>query len=382
MGGASEAVSDAFSVATNPAALAHQKERVAAIEARQTTQQLDFLTGGTVGSFTSSSHDETSRGLSSAVLAVPGRSFNWALYFDEPLNVSWDTRSIAPMSNIAIGVGLRGNELVPIETCFNPTGPSDCEVMAHYSAPVVQPMKADVRLRRYGAALARSWGRVALGGSAQYAQLDEDTTAFGGIGQHASGGQFTWNAGTQIDLTSALRFGASYRGGADFDAERRELSPGGVISLDSNVAIPSSWAAGLAAEITPNLTIAVDAVRVNYSEITDANFLNRLDLPEGALRFDMPDVTELRAGAEYRLQTRVPVALRAGWWREPAHRVQAREGSMFPGVATVHNEILLHDQDENHVTAGIGIGGRVRFDAAFDRSENTRRASVGVATTF
>lgn len=382
MGGASEAVSDAFSVATNPAGLAHQTNRLFAIEGRQTTGETSYLTGGTFGSFTSSSFETTSRGLRGAVLVLPHRAANFAVYYDEPLSLSADTTALSQPSVPSFGVGVRKEQLVPLDTCItDPPSPTDCDFTAYFSAPAILPVRTDLRFRRVGAAAARSFGRVALGASVQYATLNQNADGIGGSGQEVDDARVTWNAGTQIDLTKNVRFGASYRSGAEYRSDRVLLAaPGETESRPGTFGTPASFAAGLAAGITPNLTVAVDAVHVRYSDMTRPNLLEQ-QLSDEVLTFRMRDVTELRAGAEYRLGTRIPVALRAGWWHEPAHRIRAT-GDALPGYALVLNEVLLRDQDENHVTAGVGIGERVRFDAAIDRSENTTRASVGVATTF
>lgn len=378
MAGASEASSDAFGGATNPAALARQTKRTAAIEARQTTSEMEFITGGTIGSFTRSSVETTSRGASAAAIVLPGRLANWAFYYDEPIDAAHDTRKLRRSIDdfATISAGVRGEELVPTEECIDPSGPSPCSLIAYFSAPAIFPVSANLRLRRYGAAAGRAFGRLSLGAGVQYAQLDQTLEDF----QQTHDRRFTFNAGAQLDVTSRLRAGASYRSGAEFDGERIVIGPGGAVPQQSTFVTPSSYAAGLAYELAPNVTLAADAVRVRYSEMTPRMALNFTGTPVAPIVYAIPDVTELRAGAEWRLGTRVPVALRGGWWREPAHRVRAAGGPA--GSAALLNEILLVDADENHVTAGFGIGDRVRLDAAVDRSERTTRASVGVAATF
>jgi hypothetical protein len=372
MGGASEALSDAFAGAANPASLARQRTRVLAIETREIANETDYLTGGTVGAFTSSAFGTTSRGVAGAAIVIPARAATWAFHYDRPLHVSADTRALTGMSNriaTMIAVGVRDGQLVPAEECVD----AECTFAASFAAPVLLAMNGELRLQRYGVAAARSFGRLALGASAQYAQLDE-SLGLAGVGQEASDAQPTWNAGLQLELTSRLRLGGSFRGGASFEAERVVLTAGNTLETQpAQFRTPSSYAAGIAADVTPNLTVAADAVRVRYSEMVK----NRSFGPPAWL---MPDVTELRAGAEYRFRTRIPVALRAGWWHEPAHRLRAGDDTFGSGKTL--NAIMLLDQDETHVTAGIGVGDRVRLDAAYDRSENTSRASLALAATF
>ena len=373
MGGASEALIDPFTATTNPASLAKQRERRAAIEARDVAVDTEYVTGGTVGALDIDSFESSSSGISSAIVVLPGARTTWAFHYDEPVNMSADTTGI-PRTNNVLTVGIRGNELVPVEECTPPR--SDC-VLASFSVPILLPATANLRVRRYGASAGTALGRLSLGGTIHYAQLDEHFDNLG-ASQEASGGRWTWNAGAQYELSPRVRLGASYRSGASYDATRRVSQPNGFEVVDAEFRTPSSYAGGFAADLTSNLTFAADAVRVHYSEANAARF--QTDTPEMQIYYDFPDVTELHAGLEYRLNTRVPVALRAGWWSDPAHRAQARGG--YSGIAPSINALMLPDSGENHVTAGIGFGSRVRFDAALDRSEHTTRASVSVASRF
>lgn len=377
MGGASEALTDVFTAATNPASLARQRNRALAVEVRENSSSVDYLTGGTVGSFTTASMENSARGVRSAIVVLPAASATWAVYYDEPLNIVADATRV-PLSTGHIIIGLRGNELVPDSECQpGPNAPADCAI-GFFNTPAIYPIRSEVRLRRYGAAGAWSRGRFAFGGGVQYAQLHQESGPNTILGQRTSGGRFTFNAGTQIDVTSRLHLGGSYRSGAEYDTDRW-IAPGNSGINAETYRTPSSYAAGLAFDVTPRLTVTADAVRVNYSDMTREISAEFQSAPMGWTSHSMPDVTELRAGAEYRLATRVPVALRAGWWSDPAHRLRATGHGVH--YAALSNLLLL-DADENHVTAGIGVGDRVRVDAAIDRSERTTRASVALATTF
>lgn len=372
MGGASTALVDPFSAATNPASLARQRQRMAAVEARATSSATEYLTSGTLGAFNTASFETTSRGVRGAVVVLPAARATWALYYDEPMQISTDTWSI-PFRGELVHVGVLDGKLIPALDCR----PIDGCVNVGFSAPVISPARAELRVRRYGAAGGTAIGRLAIGGSLQYAHVEEDLVTLGAE-QQAGGGRVTYTAGAQFDLTPHLRFGASYRSGSQHDGERHEVGRHGWQFVDAQFRTPSSYAAGLAAELTPNVTFAADAVRVRYSETIEPAIYG--DGPLGSIHYEFPDVTELHAGLEYRLRTRIPIALRAGWWSDPRHRVQATAD--LPGLAESLNHVMLRDAGENHVTAGIGVGDRVRLDAAFDRSENTTRASVALSSTF
>jgi hypothetical protein len=78
----------------------------------------------------------------------------------------------------------------------------------------------------------------------------------------------------------------------------------------------------------------------------------------------------LHAGAEVRLP-RIPVSLRAGWWRDPS-RIEGEDFFNPP------NETI------DHVTFGAGIDvGGARVDLAYEDADApaTRRAVVAVTLT-
>jgi hypothetical protein len=371
MGGASLALGDVFGAATNPAAIASTTQRIAAIEGRYTSSTSEHLTDATLP-FTSTTRLESSRTrLNSALVVIPTSRGVYSIFYDEPLAARHDTRALNHASGVYASVGVRANgELVPFEGC------SDC-LNHFFSVPTVPRMDAEVTVRRVGTAGAWKSGNFALGAAVRYEMLDERSTfhslmlAQSVPGTFADDSALSWNVGMQWQAAPSFRAGASWQSGASLDADR-----GPTLGERTTFDVPETFGAGVAFEPVRNLTIAADALRVRYS---DANEPVRASaspfLPPAT--FVMPDVTELHAGAEYRLGN---VALRAGWWRDPAHRIRA-EGDVQ--VAAALNLGLL-DADEDHVTAGIGFGlsDRVRLDAAIDRGDRSTRASVAVATTF
>jgi hypothetical protein len=346
MGGTTEALTDVFAAATNPAALAEQRTRSAAVEFRRSVSSTDFITGGEL----LARHELTpvtseNAALSSAIVVLPAARTTWAVYYDEPLSASMAPSALPRGTPLSVGIDPVGR-IVPASEC---TG--TCTV-THFVGPIASRIDTALTVRRLGVAGAHRIGQVSLGASIRHEQLNE--SAFSTLRAE----KLTWSAGAQWQLTPALRAAGSYRSGAGFPAGDGYF-----------FRTPSSFAAGLAADVRPNITLAMDAVRVRYHEM-EAGMVDD--------SYDLPDVTELHAGAEWRLATRVPVALRAGWWRDPAHRMQSNLG---PINGDLRNLALL-DADENHITAGVGIGTRVRLDAAYDRSENTSRASLTLATAF
>jgi hypothetical protein len=137
--------------------------------------------------------------------------------------------------------------------------------------------------------------------------------------------------------------------------------------------MPPSLGVGVSIDPMPQLTLSADAVRVRYS----AMMHDQRDIfPQGS-EIGYPDVTELHAGAEYRAGG---IALRAGWWRDPAHALAMQNGIVPP--PPFHYASLLENESENHVTAGIGVGTKTRFDASIDRASRSTRLALGMSTTF
>ena len=126
----------------------------------------------------------------------------------------------------------------------------------------------------------------------------------------------------------------------------------------------------------------LDAVHVKYSNLVD-NFAAVTpdvgDLPEP---FVADDVVELRVGAEYLFPTKIPVALRAGYWRDPAHAVTFNGPLNNPNYVS---EALLFPggDDQEHYTIGAGLAWpRFQIDLAYDTSDTYKVGSVSMVTRF
>ena len=126
--------------------------------------------------------------------------------------------------------------------------------------------------------------------------------------------------------------------------------------------MPDAYRAGASVGVTSRLRVVAEAVRRNYGRLADDAFT----ILGMHVRFPYHNVTEIHAGAEYKLPS-LPVALRAGWWRDPAR---------FSASYTVLGESV------QHFTVGTGIDfGSARLDLAYDAGDHRvqRRAVVGLA---
>ncbi|MBV9494717.1 MAG: hypothetical protein JOZ54_10760 [Acidobacteria bacterium] len=332
-------------VSSNPASLASIGKRTFAAEYRSRTTRAQYFSGASWTNF-----DTTQANITSATLVLPQQGVTWAAFFDEPQHSA------------------QNNGLLPI------------------NSTLFIPARVFTQLQRYGLGAGWKRGNLSAGATVHYDSMRMQSSRYVMAPQpntipyteilYANDNAIAWNAGLQWQAAPAVTVGAVYARGAQFDVQRQAFGyfdgvP--VPTVQWTYHTPSSMGVGAAWNGVPNLTVAADAVRINYQEMTPQVFIVG-SLPPVLMR----EATELHAGAEYRVTPHV--AVRAGWWRDPAH------GPAPYSLWVLLPEIrasLQPDVDQDHVTAGVGIGTeRLRFDAAYDHSERTRRASFGIATTF
>lgn len=363
MGSAGIAVAGANGAMTNPASIAGQGRSLSIEGGRRTmegsyfgNEQLD-----TVGV------DSSTRGIESAAVTMPWGGLTWSFTRDEPVDV--DHSTVPAFTGASAGAFFICDGRVSASFC-NST-PSE------FNLPATFPIDAKLRLQRYGATAAWSSGPFAVGASLRRETLRQES-AFTSAGVVATSGTaetiddsaLTWSGGATWAAGKRVRFGATYVSGASFAGERRFLDSG---PQAIEFRTPASLGAGIAIEALPNLTIAADARRVEYSAMMhDRRALN----PDQSV-IGYSDVTEVHAGGEYRSGR---LALRAGWWRDPAHALSIRNGIEPP--TPLHYIAAIDDADEDHLTAGIGYGEKTRLEAAVDRSDRSTRVLFGVSTTF
>jgi hypothetical protein len=126
--------------------------------------------------------------------------------------------------------------------------------------------------------------------------------------------------------------------------------------------------------------MTLDYRRVQYSQLTQ-NFTVVVGEDDDPTEFVMSDGHEIRLGAEYLfINWRTPIALRAGAWRDPDHRIrfEPRDGResdsavvFRPGRASVH------------VSGGLGIVFRsLQVDGAVDYGRSVTTVAVSVTGRF
>ena len=190
---------------------------------------------------------------------------------------------------------------------------------------------------------------------------------------------FLWRFSDRLSLGGVYRQGpsvtadATARAGPVFDPG---VPPGAVIRLRTPLKAPDVYGLGFAARLRNDaLTLSFDWVRVEYSDLVEALNPDVIDDP-----FVLNDGDELHAGLEYVILRATPVvALRAGAWLDPDHRI-----AIDPNRADPFQQALFPGgDDELHLAAGLGVAFRTyQIDLAFDVSELADTAAVSVIWQF
>ncbi|GAC1428830.1 MAG: hypothetical protein NVSMB68_00940 [Thermoanaerobaculia bacterium] len=121
---------------------------------------------------------------------------------------------------------------------------------------------------------------------------------------------------------------------------------------------------------------------MKYSNLVDDFTSVTADVSALAKPFVARNVTELRLGAEYFFAVKVPFAIRAGYWRDPAHSV-TWNGPL--NRADYVAEALLYPKtsDQNHRSIGGGFAWpKFQIDFAYDTSKYYKVGSLSAVTRF
>lgn len=151
---------------------------------------------------------------------------------------------------------------------------------------------------------------------------------------------------------------------------------------NSSLPMPNIFSLGLA--YTPNevWNFAVEAVHIDYSRAID-ELVAPYAYPNGDIQvlqtksdFQAKEVIELHLGLEYHTMLhQYPLALRAGYYFDPAHDIK------YTGVDSTSRVIYSGGEDIQHLAAGVGILLRksLKVGMAIDTADND---SYRVALSF
>jgi len=424
MGGAFLGLADDASAAeANPAGLTILRKPEISIEARNYKEQQLFTTSGTYPdvertAFTNYS-DRVNVSFASFVYPIRNR-FTIGAYYHEALNNKGGgvvvprqdeiTGDVTPLPNFYLPA--ENNQIIggPItrQECLdrrrNTNNPFSC--LEYRIDPFVSAL--EVRQRTFG--LAGAWQlhpKFSLGATVRHQRFLESAFTFRFTPQ-LDPKQVVVQATARVengevdiveetDTTFAVGFkwspfekvsvGGVYKKGPQFDAplfyadSASNFDFGQVATTSFH--IPDIAGLGISVRPIPALTINADAVRVQYSNLVDDFVsINAVVRSLGEAPFEARDVTELHVGAEYYFTTKIPFALRGGYWRDPKHSVEWNgplNNPQFIAEAMLYPE----GEDQNHYSIGAGVAWpRFQIDAAYDTSDNYKVGSISLVTRF
>jgi long-chain fatty acid transport protein len=378
-------VDDATAAYSNPAGLLQLSKPEVLVEGRRWRYQTPFADRGraagtptgigadNVGGVSLGTAESELDGISYAAFVLPRPTWALAAYYHQVADFQSDFATG--------GIFSSGFRLRPVQSTY------------------------DLQISEAGLAFARQWHNgvaVGVGVSGYSFRLDSFTQRFETSTYYApanfsrdaknnfqtqSGEQrrvggslgLLWDRGGPLSLGMVYRFGPRF----DMEVVSSTMSPGVPVPprQEAHFAgffdLPDVFGGGFTLRPNQRLTMSLDVNRVYYSQM-----IKDLVLVEGGgvspEDFVLEDATEVHAGVEVLFTgLRMPIALRAGAWYDPDHRLRAETGPEF-------NQILFFaGEDQIHGTAGFGLSLRaVQIDAAADISERNKTASVSAAIRF
>jgi long-chain fatty acid transport protein len=431
MGGAFIGLADDASAAeANPAGLTILRKPEISIEGRNYAEQQILTTSGTFPDLerTAFTHhsDRVQVAFASAVLPIKNM-FTVGLYYHEPLNNS-GAGFVLPQFN-----DINPNQLdadvpqfyfpaegfgeprpVSLEECIaiiqqanNPQACTQQGLLPYVSA-------LDVRQRTFG--VAGAWQlhpKFSIGATARYQVFteesvtvrfaeDPDTGAFNissilaqVTGTPDGAGDFDLEEETDVTFAAGFKWsphekfsiGGVYKKGPTFLAPtylNTENTGGEFAELGATkFHMPDSAGVGISFRPIPVLTINVDAVNVQYSNLVDdfvSSSLAVRNLPETP--YEAKDVTEIHVGGEYFFSTKIPFAIRAGYWRDPAHALTYK-GPINNTELVAEAIIYPGGEDQNHYSIGGGLAWpSFQIDFAYDTSDTYKVGSISLVSRF
>jgi long-chain fatty acid transport protein len=395
MGGAFLGLADDASAAeANPAGLTILRRPEVTIEGRNWLTIQELSVGGTFPDIEQRGFNAYSRraDVTFASAVIPLGNFAIAGYYHVPLRYENSLENIF-QGNDPIDFYLGPQGVVTLDQCI--ALGNDCD--GYQLFPFFTQVEID--LRTMGLAAAWRMGNLSLGVAARHQELKQTAFTFrtsipdnfGNVfltslsGQLVDDTDLTWSGGFKWTASERLSFGGVYKQGATFDAPLyfQDFTSGSPLQLVATPTFntPDIYGVGISFRPTPVLTINADAVNVAYSNLS-SNLVSIFTDINPATDYEQPDVIEYRVGAEYFFQTAIPFAIRAGWWREPAHALRA-VGAMNHPERVASRIIFPGGRDQNHYSVGVGLAWpRISIDAAYDTSDTFKVGSISMVTRF
>ena len=419
MGGAFIALADDASAAeANPAGLTILRKPEFTIEGRNYEEQQILTTSGTFPDLqrTAFSHYSDRVDPTFASVVYPLGRFTIVGYYHQPLR-NRGSGLVVPQTDPFTGqttanvpdfyLPRDGTGPVSAQRCSQivqqANDPFAC--LQYTTIPFISTLNVEERTFGFGGA----WkiGTLSLGATARYqtfhenaltlrlgdglqtlSQVVQQTGTIDANGKIANKNEHdvTFAAGVKWAPTESFSVGGVYKKGPRFNAPTFAATFGTnfqyVKLADTTFHIPDVIGAGVSFRPIPVLTLNVDAVRVKYSNLVDDFVSVNSSVRQVAHPYKANDATEIHAGGEYFFSTRIPFAIRAGYWRDPVHSVE------YAGPLNTSERIaaaILYPKGtaQNHRSIGAGLAWpRFQIDAAYDTSERYKVGSISMVARF
>ena len=424
MGGAFLGLADDASAAeANPAGLTILRKPEVSVEVRNYVEQQLFTTSGTYPDLvrTPFTHysDRVVVTFASAVFPIKNK-FTVGAYYHEPLN-NEGGGVVAPTRDELTGLPKTNlpDFYLPIENGVPIGGPiseAQCEARRNETNNpfscfqyIVNPFVSVLSVRQRTFGVTGAWQihpKFSVGATVRHqrflesaltlrftTQFETDSLAIQATAREKNGQvdlveetDTTFAAGFKWVPTDKISVGGVYKKGPTFSAPLFAADANTnfdfVTLANTKFHIPDIMGLGVSVRPMQALTVNVDAVRVKYSNLVDDFVATVSDVSAVDYPFISKDVTEVHVGAEYFVATKTPFALRAGYWRDPAHSIEWNGPLNRPDFVA---EALLYPKDDaqNHISVGAGIAWpRFQIDAAYDSSEHYKVGSISMVTRF
>ncbi len=418
MGGAFIGLADDASAAeANPAGLTILRKPEISIEGRNYQESQLLTTSGTFPDLQRTAFRHYSQRVDPtfASAVYPFKNFTFVGYYHQPLRNA-GAGAVIPRTD-----PLTGKLISDVPNFFLPKGGPPVSEQAcadirnqtkdpfacieYVTIPFISAL--DVEQRTWGLGGAFSVGKFSFGATARLQTFKESalTLRLGDgletlsqvvqqTGNVTSDGKvtlkteknITFAAGAKWAPSDRISIGAVYKKGPRFNSPTFAATFGTNFQYvklgDTKFHIPDIGGIGISVRPIPVLTINADAVRVKYSNLVDDFTSINSTVRQLSKPYAANDVTELHLGGEYFFATKIPFAVRAGAWRDPAHSIHYI-GPLDTSDRVAAAILYPKGNTQTHKSVGAGLAWpRFQVDAAYETSDNYKVGSISVVTRF
>lgn len=431
MGGAFLGLADdATAAETNPAGLTILRQSEVSLEVRNFRTETLMPASGDYPDVTDENFVSYSRNVEVSFASVVFPREKWAIaaYYHHPLQVSTDLNMVyefdefndAVLKDLPYFYVARGN---PIGS-GGAVSPEECDRLQNQdfglcSGFQVTPFLSAVEVDQETFGLAGAWelGRLSLGAGVRYQTFEQaaltirydssnlspiealiQATELDDQGEPKTEDDVTFTAGFKFAATENFSIGGVVKQGAEYPTGVFQS----VVGEDFDQAFPTTFhvpdtaGLGVAWRPIPVLAILADAVWISYSNLTDDFHSAYAEIQLVDEPYETEDAAEYHLGAEYFFTSRIPVAVRAGWWLEPAHGLDyvgpltctdteiVEDDRVLCSANRIRSDLLFNGgEEEHHFTVGVGLAWpRFQIDAAYDTSDNFKVGSISGVFRF